>query len=532
MSDSQKLSLDLIDEKEVASNLCEAEKREISQNYKIVTKQGAGGCSVVYDAWRISDGRHVAIKVLALPDSLDEAEAELTKKRFYREARILSSLQNDHSVHCYEYGVFNGAPCVVLEFVEGQQLDKFLREYGALPFEYAINMVNQVLEALEEAHSKGIIHHDIKPANIMVIQNSDPPVVRLIDFGIATLQEGALGEMMKTQLGVVRGTPSYMAPELFTGDVSASPETDLYAVGLVLLESITGSIPFSGASLVQIAFKQAHEPVVIPSLVPECLARIIRKCCEKTPDDRYHFARDLRNDLTAALPEALEQRAACEQAYLQQIKEGSSTGVNLPPTNVAAIAPANNNKTVKLGLIALAAILIIVAGVVLIVLSNNSSNNNNSIASANQQQADLQEQMMKKQAELNAEMLEKQAEMQKQLMQASEDARKQAEAAKAEAEAKLAEISAQMERDEAAAKAKAAEALAAAEASNDEAAKAAAERAAAEAKSAEEAAAKAKAAKPKKPVVKKPAEPETPPPPKPAPSRKNQDTTSIPLDLI
>jgi len=527
MSDSQQLSLDLIDEQEVASNLCEAEKREISQNYKIVTKQGAGGCSVVYDAWRISDGRHVAIKVLALPDSLEEEEAKLTKKRFYREARILSSLQNDHSVHCYEYGVFNGAPCVVLEFVEGQQLDKFLREYGALPFEYAINMINQVLEALEEAHSKGIIHHDIKPANIMVIQNSDPPVVRLIDFGIATLQEGALGEMMKTQLGVVRGTPSYMAPELFTGEVSASPETDLYAVGLVLLESITGSIPFSGASLVQIAFKQAHEPVVIPALVPECLARIIRKCCEKLPDDRYHFARDLREDLTAALPEALEQRAACEQAYLQQIKEGNTTGVNLPPTNVV-VAPANNNKTIKLGMIAAAVILILVAGIVLAAVMMSNSGDNN---------AEMQKQMLQQQAEMQQQMLQQQAEMQQQMLQAAEEARQQAATAKAEAEAKLAEIAAQAARDEAAAKQKAADALAAAEAANDETAKAAAIQAAAEAKAAEEASAKAKAAKSKKSsAAKKPVETEeTPvaaPPKKPSTKGKAQDTTSIPLDLI
>ena len=300
------------------------ESNEVADSYRIVGKQGAGGCSVVYDAWRISDGRHVAIKVLALPEGLEYSEAEMTKKRFFREARILSSLKNEHSVECVEYGLFNGAPCVVLEFVDGMQLDTFLREFGALPFEYGVGIICQVLEALSEAHSKGIIHRDIKPANILVIQNSEPPVVRLIDFGIATLQEGALGELMRTRLGVVRGTPSYMAPELFTGQTSATPESDIYAIGLVLCEILTGTVCVSGASLMQIAFKQAHEELEIPALIPDCLAKIIRKCCEKNAADRYHSADELSKELMEVLPEACAQRASCEAAYLKSIQEGKS----------------------------------------------------------------------------------------------------------------------------------------------------------------------------------------------------------------
>ena len=371
----------------------------------------------------------------------------MTKKRFYREARILTSLQNDHSVHCYEYGVFNNAPCVVLEFVEGQQLDTFLREYGALPFDYAVNIINQVLEALEEAHSKGIIHHDIKPANIMVIQNSDPPVVRLIDFGIATLQEGALGEIMKTQLGVVRGTPSYMAPELFTGDVSATPESDLYAVGLVLLECITGSIPFAGASLVQIAFKQAHEPVVIPKLIPDCLGKIIRKCCDKVPDDRYHSALELREDLTKALPEALEQRAACEAAYLQDIKNGNTTGVSLPPTDISALSAPNKSKTILI-LVGAIALIAAAAAVLVIVLNagNSGSTNPGSSAAIEEMKAQAA------QAEAEAEAAKAKAEAAK------------AEAAKAKAEAEAAKAQAEAEAAKAQAEAEAAKAQAEAEA--------------------------------------------------------------------
>ncbi len=320
MSDKpEALSQDLLEE------IANIKANEVAEKYRIATKQGVGGCSIVYDAWRIADGRHVAIKVLALPEGLEQEEQDLTQKRFFREAKILAALQNEHSVEVIEYGSFNAAPCVVLEFVEGRQLDDYLRNFGALPFEYAVGIISQVLEALDEAHGLGIIHRDIKPANILILEESDPPVARLIDFGIATLQEGALGEMMKTRLGVVRGTPSYMAPELFSGKIGATPESDLYAIGLVLIEMLTGTVCVSGASLMQIAFKQAHEEIVIPSLIPDCLAKIIRKCCEKLPDNRYHSAKELSKDLNECLPEAVKQRSKCEAEYLQSIKNKNST---------------------------------------------------------------------------------------------------------------------------------------------------------------------------------------------------------------
>ncbi len=141
---------------EMLDNFARMESTEVSENYRIVGKQGAGGCSVVYDAWHISDGRHVAIKVLALPEGLETSEAETSKKRFFREARILASLKNEHSVECVEYGLFNGAPCVVLEFVEGKQLDEYLREFGALPFDYGVGIICQFLKLWMRRITKGL----------------------------------------------------------------------------------------------------------------------------------------------------------------------------------------------------------------------------------------------------------------------------------------------------------------------------------------------------------------------------------------
>ena len=347
---------------EAAAKNREIENTEISQNYEIVGRQGCGGCSVVYDGWRKTDGRHVAIKVLSLPESLAESEAEWTKSRFYREARILMNLHEEHVVECFEYGVFHGAPCVVLEFVEGIQLNDYLKDFGALPFDYAIGIICQVLGALSAAHKLGIIHRDIKPENIMIIQDSEPPVCRLIDFGIASLQEGALGELNKTKLGVVRGTPAYMAPELFSGNVAPSAETDLYAVGLVLCECITGRASFSGASLMQIAFKQAHEEIDIPAMVPMCLANIIRKSCAKSPDERYHDAAVMSKDLQDELPEAMKLRASCEMAYLNSIKEGGKKA-----------DAQQNSKKMTFILVGVVAALILIAVIAFFATSGNSS---------------------------------------------------------------------------------------------------------------------------------------------------------------
>lgn len=294
--------------------------RELSHLYRVTTKQGDGGCSVVYDAWRIADGAHVALKVLALSPTLAPEDAERARERFFTEAQVLTSFMDDHIVKCLNYGLYCGAPCVVLEFISGKQLDNYIRDYGMLPYEYAIGIIRQILLALEEAHNKGIIHRDLKPANILVVREVEPPVVKLIDFGIATITERADASLSRTPNGIIRGTPAYMAPELFSGDKTATIETDLYAIGLILLECLTGNVAYAAPSLMQVAYKQVNEDLSIPAFIPECLSHIISKCCEKDPANRYHSARDLIFDLDNALPMALAQKDKCEQDYLKSIE--------------------------------------------------------------------------------------------------------------------------------------------------------------------------------------------------------------------
>ena len=296
-------------------------KREISQNYQVNSRLGAGGCSIVYDAQRQSDGRRVAIKVLSLPETLEPEEAEATRQRFCREALLMVTLHDSHIAECLDYGVFDGSPCIVLEYIDGKPLDLYLKEYGALPIDISVNIICQLLDALAVAHSIGVIHRDIKPGNILLIGDESNPSIRLIDFGIASLTQGPKTDRLNTKMGSIRGTPSYMAPELFSGFSPASPASDLYAAGLILFECLTGKIAITGVTIIEIGFKQAHQELTIPRFIPKCLAKVILKSCAKVPEQRYQTAQEMNDALKAALPEAEAQSDTCAQAYIDGVKK-------------------------------------------------------------------------------------------------------------------------------------------------------------------------------------------------------------------
>ncbi|MCL2325357.1 MAG: serine/threonine protein kinase [Proteobacteria bacterium] len=294
-----------VPEESVWSSENEAVGRELSGDYRTGDKLGRGGCAIVYEGWRKSDNLHVAIKVLAMSPTLDEKEQHIAKKRFYREARLIASLKEIHIVQCLAYGTFDGSPCMVLEYVDGISLDKYIRDYGALSIELAVGIIRQLLLALEVSHQHGIIHRDIKPGNIMIFDTAPPFEIRVFDFGIATVLDGMECHTLMTQQGNIRGTPAYMAPELFHGTVRASAESDIYAAGLVLLECLTGEIAFTGHSFMEIAYKHVNKPIEIPADIPGCLANIIKKCCAKAIEDRYRSARELIDALNANLDEAI-----------------------------------------------------------------------------------------------------------------------------------------------------------------------------------------------------------------------------------
>ncbi len=296
------------------------ESRELSGEYRVVGRCGTGGCAIVNEGYRLSDNKHVAIKILSLPAGLEHDECERTRLRFYREAKLMASMKSPYIVDCLAYGLFEGKPCMVLEYMNGVQLDEYLKNHGAMPFEQAVDVACQVLSGLGVAHQIGVIHRDIKPANVMVMSDTKSLEIRVYDFGIATVLDDAPGDLMRTQVGSIRGTPSYMAPELFSGEIRACPATDIYAVGLMLHECLTGTVAVMGTSLIQISYKQMHEPLEIPLFIPECLANVIHKCCAKKVEDRYQTTDEVIHALQGVLPEAMQERFSCEAKYLESIR--------------------------------------------------------------------------------------------------------------------------------------------------------------------------------------------------------------------
>ncbi|MBQ9818514.1 MAG: serine/threonine protein kinase [Proteobacteria bacterium] len=297
------------------------EYKEISGEYRVGEPIGRGGCAIVLEAWRLSDNLHVVIKVLQVNSGIDEKETHIAIERFMREAKLIASLHEEHIVRCVDYGSFQGTPCMVLEFVDGLSLDKFLEKYGAIPLKFATGIIEQLLSALVETHSKKIIHRDIKPGNIMVFDSPPPYEIRVLDFGISSVLDGFQSKTLMTQQGNVRGTPSYMAPELFTGETRASIESDLYAVGLVYLECLTGEIAINDKSFMRVAYKQVNEQLEIPGNIPPSIADIIFKLCAKKVEDRYHSAQVVLDDIHSVIEQALRDEEKCFKAWEKSQKK-------------------------------------------------------------------------------------------------------------------------------------------------------------------------------------------------------------------
>ncbi len=308
------------------------EDHDITPDYDIGDRLGRGGCAVVYEGWRKSDHFHVAIKQLAIPATSDHEEERIARKRFYREAKLIASLHENHIVQCVDYGVMGeNQPCMVLEYIKGKELGDYMQDpenwkdaskgENYLSIEKSVDITIQVLEGLRVSHARTIIHRDIKPGNIMVLDDSpkDKPIIKVLDFGIATVIDSVdNSNTLMTQAGNIRGTPSYMAPELFTGAARASVDSDLYAVGLVLLECLTNRVTFEGQSFMQVAYMQVNEEPEIPSYIPECLAAIIRKATSKKKEDRYQSADDMISDLRNSLNIAVQAYPKCRTTFLNQ----------------------------------------------------------------------------------------------------------------------------------------------------------------------------------------------------------------------
>jgi len=260
----------------------------LADRYTIERELGHGGMATVYLAQDLKHHRKVAVKVLR-----PELAASLGSERFFREIEIVARLQHPHILPLHDSGEAGGFLYYVMPYVEGESLRERLARKGELPVSDAVRTLTEVVDALAYAHSRGVVHRDLKPDNIMI--SGRQPLV--MDFGIAKAVSIATGSQPVTTGGLALGTPAYMAPEQAVGDPHMDHRADIYAVGAMGYELLTGSPPFTGMSSQQILAAQVTEtPVPISTrrpAVPTALAAVLMQCLEKRPADRPQSAEEL-----------------------------------------------------------------------------------------------------------------------------------------------------------------------------------------------------------------------------------------------
>jgi eukaryotic-like serine/threonine-protein kinase len=294
--------------------------------YRVVRKLGTGGMANVYLAEDQELGRRVAIKILDERHAQDEQFVE----RFRREAKNAAGLSHPNIVSIYDRGESNGAYYIAMEYLEGRTLKELLLARGPTPIRVAVDYTRQILAALAFAHRNGIVHRDIKPHNVIVAPDGR---LKVTDFGIARS-----GASQMTEAGSIIGTAQYLSPEQARG-APVSPSSDLYSVGIVLYEMLTGSVPFTGDTPLEIAMKHLSTVPDLPSHVrpevPHELDSIVLRALAKRPDERYTQAEQMDDDL-ARVARGLGISAETEEAATAIL---AGAGV-VDPTDATQIARA------------------------------------------------------------------------------------------------------------------------------------------------------------------------------------------------
>lgn len=284
-----------------------AKGQKISDRYQIIKSIGEGGMANVYLAYDTILERNVAVKVLRG----DLANDEKFVRRFQREALQASSLSHPNIVEVYDVGEDNGEYYIVMEYVEGKHLKGLLKKRGKLTIPEVVDIMIQVTSGLTVAHDSYIIHRDIKPQNIMILDNG---LVKLTDFGIAL----AMNSTQLTQTNSVMGSVHYLPPEGASGK-GATLQSDIYSLGILMYELLTGKLPFRGETAVEIALKQLKEPM--PSIrkeipdIPQSIENIILRATAKNPKNRYADAREMHDDLLTCLDESRKNEIKISLKY-------------------------------------------------------------------------------------------------------------------------------------------------------------------------------------------------------------------------
>ncbi|HYP76819.1 MAG TPA: protein kinase [Polyangiaceae bacterium] len=267
--------------------------------YRVDRVLGAGGMGMVVAATHLQLDERIAIKFL-LPEALKNPEAVA---RFGREAKAAVKIRGEHVARVIDVGTFdNGAPYMVMEHLDGRDLSALIHEQGALSPTDAVDAVLQACEALAEAHALGIVHRDLKPANLFMVRRPDgTPCVKVLDFGISKLTAAGADHSM-TKTTAVMGSPLYMSPEQMTASRQVDARTDIWAIGVVLYELLTGRVPFSAETLPEICgLILTATPSAVRNYspaVPDGLQSVVQRCLEKDRERRFANVSELAHALS------------------------------------------------------------------------------------------------------------------------------------------------------------------------------------------------------------------------------------------
>jgi tRNA A-37 threonylcarbamoyl transferase component Bud32 len=303
-------------------------------NYRLVERIGRGGMATVYKAYQPALERYVAVKVMH--EQLAAEDAQFLK-RFQREAKAIATLRHPNIVQVFDFGVEDDISYMVMEYLEGANLKdelQALAERGeTMPLGEVQRIFRAIAGAVEHAHSQGMTHRDLKPANVMLTTKGD---VVLTDFGIARI----VGGTHYTATGAIIGTPAYMSPEQGQGQ-AGDERSDVYALGVILYELVTGRVPFDADTPLAVIFKHISDPLPLPrhlnSALPEGVEKVILKALAKNPGDRYQRASDMANALADAL--AGETATVERGAGATEVAAAGETAVLEPAIASSALVP-------------------------------------------------------------------------------------------------------------------------------------------------------------------------------------------------
>lgn len=333
-------------------------------NYRIVRSIGGRGLTTVYEAQPLAGGdKRFAVKVLRNAN-FNQGALDVVQRRFVQEARIASRLHHPHICDVVDFGIAGGLAYMVMEYLEGESLRETLRRHGPLPWTRVLPMFLHICDALEAAHAQGVIHRDLRPSNCYRVRHAaGDDFIKVVDFGLARIVDEDLPEGLLAG-GVLLSTPEYMAPELIRG-AKPDPRVDIYGVGVLLYELLTGSCPFKSGKQTTVLAMQLLDTAIPPrraapdANIPGVVERVILKALSKAPEDRYQNIMEMR---VALLDDTRMVRVGTDASTSGARRKAAAGAAGRSMASATLPRESNVGMTIALALIAAGLVAWVLAG--------------------------------------------------------------------------------------------------------------------------------------------------------------------------